>query len=81
MEPDAKLDARGWKCPLPVLRASQLIALASSGETLLVEATDPDSTEDFRTWAAKEATVDLLEQTERLDADGRRLYVHVIRRR
>lgn len=78
---DAVLNARGWKCPLPVLRASKLIALATSGETLRVEATDADSTEDFLTWAAKEPTVELVEQSETADPDGRRIFVHVIRRR
>ncbi len=78
---DARLDARGWKCPLPVLRASKLIALASAGERLLVESTDPRSSEDFRTWAADEASVALVEQRECDDPDGTRIYVHVIAKR
>lgn len=74
---DAVLDARGWLCPLPVLRAAKLIALAAPGETLRVEATDPKSMQDFREWTAKEAgTVELVEQRER---DG--LFVHRVRRR
>lgn len=77
---DAVLDARGWKCPLPVLKASKLLALAAPGETLRVEATDAKSMEDFREWAARHSDVEILEQREAVDG-GVRLFVHRLRRR
>ncbi|HVO30496.1 MAG TPA: sulfurtransferase TusA family protein [bacterium] len=77
---DAVLNARGWKCPLPVLKAAKLLALAAPGEILRVEATDAKSMEDFREWAGRDATVELLDQREATDA-GRSLFVHRVRRR
>ena len=35
------LDARGLKCPLPVLKAEKRLAAMHAGETLTVLATDP----------------------------------------
>lgn len=41
------LDARGMKCPLPVLRARKAMKDVPAGELLTVLATDPGSTKDF----------------------------------
>ena len=46
MEP-ALLDARGLKCPLPVLRARRAMKTVEPGGLLEVRATDPDSVKDF----------------------------------
>lgn len=35
------LDARGLRCPLPVLKAEKRLARMRAGETLIVLATDP----------------------------------------
>jgi tRNA 2-thiouridine synthesizing protein A len=35
------VDARGLKCPLPVLKAEKALAKLQPGETLVVLATDP----------------------------------------
>lgn len=35
------VDARGLKCPLPVLKAEKALALAPAGATIRVLATDP----------------------------------------
>lgn len=35
------LDARGEKCPIPVLRTEKRLARMAQGETLIVLATDP----------------------------------------
>jgi tRNA 2-thiouridine synthesizing protein A len=43
----AALDARGLRCPLPVLRARKLRRGLAPGERLLVEATDPMAAIDF----------------------------------
>lgn len=35
------LDARGYRCPLPVLKTRKRLALIADGETLIVVANDP----------------------------------------
>lgn len=42
------LDAKGMKCPLPVLRARKAMKQVDVGGLLRVEATDPGSVQDFR---------------------------------
>jgi tRNA 2-thiouridine synthesizing protein A len=42
------LDAKGLKCPLPVLRAKKAIGALAPGQVLLIEATDSAAPEDFR---------------------------------
>jgi tRNA 2-thiouridine synthesizing protein A len=79
-EPDARLNARGWKCPLPVLKAAGLLALAAPGETLLVEATDAMSGKDFREWVAAEGKAEIVLQDEARDEDGTCVYRHLLRR-
>ena len=44
----ALLDAKGLKCPLPVLRARRAMKTVEPGGLLEVEATDPDSMKDFK---------------------------------
>jgi TusA-related sulfurtransferase len=75
-----ELDARGLKCPLPVLRASKLIDGMTAGETLTVFATDPGSTADFAGWAKVDARVALVESGE-VSERGSRVFVHVLRRK
>lgn len=41
------LDARGLRCPLPVLKARKKLLAMRTGERLLVEATDPVAAIDF----------------------------------
>ena len=45
---DQHLDAKGLKCPLPVLTAGKAMKSIESGMTLTVEATDPSAPDDFR---------------------------------
>jgi len=40
-------DARGLKCPLPVLKARRLMREMAAGEVLEVQATDPGAPGDF----------------------------------
>lgn len=42
------LDAKGMKCPLPVLRARKAMKSVESGGLLRVDATDPSAVQDFR---------------------------------
>ncbi len=60
---DAFLDAKGLKCPIPVLRARRAMKPLAAGEVLEVQATDPTSVQDFRAFC--ETTGDeLLESRE-----------------
>ena len=45
------LDARGLRCPLPILKAKKAILEVPVGGTLTVLATDPGAAEDFRVFA------------------------------
>ena len=40
-------DARGMKCPLPVLKARRLLREMEPGEILEIQATDPGAPADF----------------------------------
>ncbi|HYM32506.1 MAG TPA: sulfurtransferase TusA family protein [Candidatus Cybelea sp.] len=42
------LDAKGLKCPLPVLRARKVMRDMAPGDILVVQATDPAAPADFR---------------------------------
>lgn len=44
---EATLDARGLKCPLPVLKARRALKDVPAGGLLRVLATDPGATKDF----------------------------------
>lgn len=42
------LDAKGLKCPLPVLRARKAMKQVPEGAVLVIEATDPNAVQDFQ---------------------------------
>jgi len=46
-----RLDARGLKCPMPIVKTAQQMRTMSSGEVLEVLATDPGSMADFAAWS------------------------------
>ncbi len=71
---DAVLDAKGLKCPLPVLRARKAMQAVAPGATLRVEATDPGAAKDFAHFC-EAAGHTLVGQSE---AGG--VYVFVIRK-
>jgi len=48
--PEKTLDARGLKCPMPVVKTSQEIKNLSVGGVLEVLATDPGSVADIQAW-------------------------------
>jgi len=48
------VDARGLRCPLPLVRARQALAGLPAGETLVVLATDPEAPIDLAALAADE---------------------------
>ncbi len=57
---DLTIDAKGKKCPMPVLMTSKGIKQIESGQVMLVEATDGGSRSDIPSWA-KDTGNELLE--------------------
>lgn len=50
---DARVDASGLKCPLPILRAKKALAQLRSGQVLEVITTDPHAVKDFQAFAGQ----------------------------
>lgn len=50
--PHFTLDARGLKCPLPVLKARRALDGLGTGDILVVMATDPAAERDFPEFCA-----------------------------
>jgi tRNA 2-thiouridine synthesizing protein A len=46
------VDARGLKCPLPLVKTKLAIETAAPGESVRVLATDPEAPIDLAAWAA-----------------------------
>lgn len=67
----ALLDASGLSCPMPLLKAKQMLNNLAGGALLRVIATDPGSVRDFEVFARQSGNV-LLESTSR---DGRFEYL------
>ncbi len=63
MEFQKDLDARGLKCPLPILKAKKALSDMNSGDILRVVATDHGSVRDFQAFAGPTAN-DLLEHSQ-----------------
>ena len=74
-EIDLTIDARGKKCPMPVLLTSKGNKQIESGQIMVVEATDGGSRSDIPSWA-KDTGNELLETTS---DDG--IYRYVIRKK
>ena len=60
---DKELDARGLKCPLPILRAKKALTDMASGQVLKIVATDPGSVKDFQAFC-KQTGNELLQHAE-----------------
>jgi len=75
-----KLDVRGAKCPIPIVKAKKMVDTMSPGETLEVLATDPGSVADFQGWAKIAKHAALKEQRTEKDETGREVFVHVVER-
>ncbi|MBA1148686.1 sulfurtransferase TusA family protein [Ectothiorhodospiraceae bacterium WFHF3C12] len=56
-EYDDELDARGLKCPLPILKTKRQLVGLDAGARLHVMATDPHSEIDFKAFCAKTENV------------------------
>ena len=75
------VDARGLKCPMPIVKAKKEIDGIPVGEILRVVATDPGSVLDFQGWIKASASYELVKQEEGQDEQGRKTYVHLLRKK
>ena len=50
---DRTVDARGQKCPMPVLMTAKAAKEMQAGETLLIQATDGGARSDIPAWASQ----------------------------
>lgn len=71
-----EVDAKGLRCPQPILRAKKALATLQTGQLLRVLATDPGSLQDFAAFARQTGNA-LVEQ--HTDAEG--VHHFVLRRR
>ncbi len=76
-----RLDVRGTKCPVPIVRAKKEIDAMQTGDVLEVLATDPGSVPDFQGWVKTSKLAVLREQRTEKDQTGKEVYVHVLERR
>ena len=65
MEFSRELDARGLKCPLPILRTKKSLNDMISGQVLRVVATDPGSVKDFQAFSRQTGNELLSAETAR----------------
>jgi tRNA 2-thiouridine synthesizing protein A len=50
---DEVIDSRDVSCPLPIIQTAQAMAGLTSGQTLLVMASDPGFEPDIKAWASR----------------------------
>jgi len=74
------LDAKGLKCPMPIVKAKKEIDAMNPGDLLEVHATDPGSVADFQGWSKTSKAAVLKDQRTESGADGKIVYVHVLER-
>lgn len=75
---DRELDARGLKCPMPLLRARKTVGELAIGQVLRVVSTDRGSIKDFQGWADVAKAIELLGQDTEQGPET--LYVHYVKR-
>jgi len=69
---DKTVDARGQKCPMPVLMTAKAAKEMEVGQVLLIEATDGGARSDIPAWATQTGN-ELLESSE--EGDVLRFYI------
>ncbi|HEY9016725.1 sulfurtransferase TusA family protein [Thiomicrospira sp.] len=45
-----QLDAKGLKCPMPVIKLQQLVRQLPAGDQIEIACTDPGAEKDIRSW-------------------------------
>jgi TusA-related sulfurtransferase len=76
-----KLDVRGAKCPIPIVKAKKEIDAMAPGDQLEVTATDSGSVPDFQGWVKTAKHALLKEQRTAKDETGREIYIHLLERK
>ena len=75
-----RLDVRGAKCPVPIVKAKKEMDTLAVGDVLEVLATDPGSMADFRGWVKTAKHASLREQRTETGEAGQTVYVHILER-
>jgi tRNA 2-thiouridine synthesizing protein A len=75
-----KLDVRGAKCPIPIVKAKKEMDALAPGDRLEVTSTDPGSMPDFVGWVKTNKKALLVEQRTGKDETGRDVYIHLLER-
>lgn len=75
-----RLDVRGAKCPIPIVKAKKEMDTLAVGDVLEVIATDPGSMADFRGWVKTAKYALLREQRTDTGEAGTPIYIHVLER-
>lgn len=73
-----RLDVRGAKCPIPIVKAKKEMDTMAPGDELEVTSTDPGSVPDFKGWVKTAKHAALKSQTTGKDETGRDIYVHLL---
>ena len=76
-----KLDVRGTKCPIPIVKAKKELDAMAPGDELEVTATDAGSVPDFQGWVKTAKHALLKAQRTEKDATGKELYIHLLERK
>ncbi len=76
---DETLDARGLMCPMPLVKARQALKGMQVDQVLRIIATDKGSNKDFQGWARTAKDIELLSQSEEMEAD-KKLFLHFVRK-
>ena len=76
-----KLDVRGTKCPIPIVRAKKELDAMAPGDELEVTATDPGSVPDFQGWVKTAKHALLKTQRTEKDDTGKEFYIHLLERK
>lgn len=45
------IDAKGLKCPMPVIKLQQQVRKSETGEVIAIDCTDPGAEKDISSWA------------------------------
>ena len=49
--PNHFVDAKGLKCPMPVIKLQQQVRKSQAGEMITIDCTDPGAEKDISSWA------------------------------
>ncbi|MBX5466400.1 MAG: sulfurtransferase TusA family protein [Firmicutes bacterium] len=74
METALVVDAKGLRCPLPIIKAKKGVESVAVGQVVEVQCTDPGSVADFQAWAKSTGHV----LVDRREEDG--VYIFWIQR-